>query len=116
MPVERGSLPSGRDWPETLATVVGMAVRTRTRTAARRLMFEAREFRWTMTVLRRTAAEDRLGVTCPGLEGVQSILEPGVSRTVTLRFDAPGYHVFRRDLLRHAAAGMTGAVLVQEVT
>jgi len=48
----------------------------------------------------------------PGLEGVQSILEPGESRTVTLRFDAPGYHVFSCSLPGHAAVGMTGAVFV----
>ena len=52
----------------------------------------------------------------PGLEGAQSILEPGESRTITLRFDAPGTHVFSCSLPGHAAAGMTGAVFVQEVT
>lgn len=49
----------------------------------------------------------------PGLEGVESILEPGETRTVTLRFDAPGTHAFICSLPGHAASGMTGAVYVR---
>lgn len=48
----------------------------------------------------------------PGLEGVESILEPGETRTVTLRFDRPGTHTFMCTLPGHAAAGMTGAAYV----
>ena len=48
----------------------------------------------------------------PGLEGVESILEPGETRTVTLRFDRPGTHTFICTLPGHAAAGMTGAAYV----
>lgn len=49
----------------------------------------------------------------PGLEGVESILEPGETRTIRLQFDAPGTHTFICTLPGHAAAGMTGAVFVQ---
>lgn len=49
----------------------------------------------------------------PGLAGVEAILEPGETRTITLRFDAPGTHTFSCSLPGHAAAGMTGAVFVQ---
>jgi uncharacterized cupredoxin-like copper-binding protein len=49
----------------------------------------------------------------PGLEGVQVILEPGQTRTITLRFDEPGTHTFRCSLPGHAVAGMTGAVFVR---
>src|SRR5512147_205467 len=33
-------------------------------------------------------------VHMPGLEGIESILDPGESRTITLTFDAPGTHTF----------------------
>jgi uncharacterized cupredoxin-like copper-binding protein len=49
----------------------------------------------------------------PGLEGVQSIVEPGETRSVTLRFDQTGTHPFTCSLPGHAAAGMTGAVIVR---
>lgn len=49
----------------------------------------------------------------PGLAGVESILEPGETRTVTLRFDTPGVHTFICTLPGHAAAGMTGVVVVR---
>lgn len=49
----------------------------------------------------------------PGLEGVESILAPGETRTVTLQFDQPGEHTFICTLPGHAAAGMTGAVIVR---
>ena len=49
----------------------------------------------------------------PGLEGVESILEPGETRTIRLQFDASGTHTFICTLPGHAAAGMTGAVFVQ---
>ncbi len=49
----------------------------------------------------------------PGLEGVESILEPGETRTITLRFDEPGTHTFICTLPGHAAAGMTGAAFVR---
>ena len=49
----------------------------------------------------------------PGLAGVESILEPGETRTVTLLFDRPGTHTFICSLPDHAAAGMTGAVFVR---
>jgi nitrite reductase (NO-forming) len=49
----------------------------------------------------------------PGLEGVESILEPGETRTITLEFDQPGTHTFICSLPGHAAAGMTGAVFVR---
>ena len=48
----------------------------------------------------------------PGLGGVESILEPGETRTITLTFDAPGTHTFICTLPGHAAAGMTGAAYV----
>ncbi len=48
----------------------------------------------------------------PGLGGVESILEPGETRTITLLFDAPGEHTFICTLPGHAAAGMTGAAIV----
>jgi nitrite reductase (NO-forming) len=49
----------------------------------------------------------------PGLEGVEAILEPGETRTITLRFDEAGTHTFSCSLPGHAAAGMTGAVFVR---
>lgn len=49
----------------------------------------------------------------PELEGVESILEPGESRTISLLFDEPGTHTFVCSLPGHAAAGMTGAVFVR---
>lgn len=48
----------------------------------------------------------------PGLEGVDAILEPGESTTVTLRFDEAGTHTFICTLPGHAASGMTGAAFV----
>lgn len=50
----------------------------------------------------------------PGLRGVESILEPGETRTITLQFDAPGSHTFICTLPGHAAAGMTGAAYVTQ--
>lgn len=50
----------------------------------------------------------------PGLEGVESTLEPGQSRTFTLQFDQPGTHAFMCTLPGHAEAGMTGAVFVRQ--
>lgn len=49
----------------------------------------------------------------PGLEGVQAILEPGETRTITLTFDQAGTHTFQCSLPGHAVAGMTGAVFVR---
>lgn len=49
----------------------------------------------------------------PELEGIEAILEPGESRTISLRFDRPGTHTFVCSLPGHAAAGMTGAVFVR---
>jgi nitrite reductase (NO-forming) len=49
----------------------------------------------------------------PGLEGVESILEPSATRTIRLQFDTPGTHTFICTLPGHAAAGMTGAVFVR---
>ncbi len=51
-------------------------------------------------------------VHMPGLAGVESILEPGETRTITLTFDQPGTHTFICTLPGHAAAGMTGAAVV----
>ena len=48
----------------------------------------------------------------PGLAGVEAILEPGETRTITLRFDAAGTHTFVCTLPGHAASGMTGAAFV----
>lgn len=48
----------------------------------------------------------------PGLAGVDAILEPGESRTVTIRFDEAGTHTFVCSLPGHAASGMTGAAFV----
>lgn len=48
----------------------------------------------------------------PGLAGVESILEVGETRTITLTFDQPGTHTFVCTLPGHAAAGMTGAAFV----
>jgi uncharacterized cupredoxin-like copper-binding protein len=49
----------------------------------------------------------------PGLRGVESILEPGETRTITLQFEEPGTHTFICSLPGHAAAGMTGAAFVR---
>lgn len=49
----------------------------------------------------------------PGLDGVESILAPGETRTITLWFDEPGTHTFICSVPGHAAAGMTGAVFVR---
>jgi uncharacterized cupredoxin-like copper-binding protein len=49
----------------------------------------------------------------PGLRGVESILEAGETRTITLQFDEPGTHTFICSLPGHAAAGMTGAAFVR---
>lgn len=48
----------------------------------------------------------------PGLQGVEAILEPGETRTITLTFDEPGTHTFICSLPGHAASGMTGAAYV----
>lgn len=48
-----------------------------------------------------------------GREGVESILEPGERRTITLTFDTPGVHTFICTLPGHAAAGMTGATFIR---
>lgn len=48
----------------------------------------------------------------PGLQGVEAILEPGESRTITLTFKQRGTHTFICTLPGHAAAGMTGAAFV----
>lgn len=48
----------------------------------------------------------------PGLAAVESILEPGETRTITLTVDQPGTHTFICTLPGHAAAGMTGAAFV----
>ena len=48
----------------------------------------------------------------PGLEGVESILDSGETRTITLTFDEPGTHTFVCTLPGHAASGMTGAAFV----
>ena len=48
----------------------------------------------------------------PSLQGVEAILEPGETRTITLTFDQPGTHTFICTLPGHAAAGMTGAAFV----
>lgn len=48
----------------------------------------------------------------PGLQGVEAILEPGESRTITLTFDQAGEHTFICSLPGHAALGMTGAAFV----
>ena len=48
----------------------------------------------------------------PGLQGVEAILEPGETRTITLTFDEPGTHTFICTLPGHAASGMTGAAFV----
>jgi len=50
----------------------------------------------------------------PGLAGVESILEPGETRTITLTFDQAGTHTFICTLPGHAAAGMTGAAYVTQ--
>lgn len=49
----------------------------------------------------------------PGLQGIETILEPGESRTVDVVFDQAGEHQFICTLPGHAAAGMTGAVFVR---
>lgn len=49
----------------------------------------------------------------PGLQGVEAIVEPGETRTVTLRFERAGTHTFICSIPGHAAAGMTGAVFVR---
>ena len=48
----------------------------------------------------------------PGLGGVESMLDPGATFTVTLTFDQPGTHTFICTVPGHAAAGMTGAAYV----
>lgn len=51
-------------------------------------------------------------VHMPGLGGVESILEPGETRSITLMFEEPGTHPFICTLPGHAAAGMSGAAYV----
>lgn len=48
----------------------------------------------------------------PGLQGVEAILDPGETRTITLTFDQAGTHTFICTLPGHAASGMTGAAFV----
>ena len=48
----------------------------------------------------------------PGLRGVETLMNPGESRTLTLTFDQPGTYQFLCTLPGHAVAGMTGAVFV----
>jgi len=48
----------------------------------------------------------------PDLQGVEAILNPGETRTITLTFDEPGTHTFICTLPGHAASGMTGAAFV----
>jgi len=48
----------------------------------------------------------------PGLEGVEAILNPGETRTITLTFEQAGTHTFICTLPGHAALGMTGAAFV----
>ena len=48
----------------------------------------------------------------PGLRGVETLMNPGESTTVTLTFDRPGSYPFLCSIPGHAAAGMTGAVFV----
>lgn len=48
----------------------------------------------------------------PGLGGVEAILNPGETRTITLTFDQAGSHTFICTLPGHAASGMTGAAYV----
>jgi plastocyanin len=48
----------------------------------------------------------------PGLQGVEAILDPGETRTITLTFDESGTHTFICSLPGHAASGMTGAAFV----
>jgi uncharacterized cupredoxin-like copper-binding protein len=49
-----------------------------------------------------------------GLSGAQSIVKPGEVRTLRLRVDSPGAHVFTCSQPGHAAAGMTGAIFVHD--
>ena len=49
----------------------------------------------------------------PGLQGLEAILEPGETRTITLTFDRPGTHTFQCSVPGHAISGMTGAVFVR---
>ena len=49
----------------------------------------------------------------PGHVGVESILAPGETRTMTLTFDQPGTHTFICSLPGHAASGMSGVVFVR---
>jgi plastocyanin len=49
----------------------------------------------------------------PGHEGVESILAPGETRTMTLTFDQAGTHTFICSLPGHAASGMSGVVFVR---
>ena len=49
----------------------------------------------------------------PAHAGVESILAPGESRTIRLRFEQPGTHTFICSLPGHAASGMSGVVVVR---
>jgi plastocyanin len=48
----------------------------------------------------------------PGLRGVETLMNPGESTTLTLTFDRPGSYQFLCSIPGHAVAGMTGAVFV----
>lgn len=52
-------------------------------------------------------------LSMPHLQGLESNLGPGESRTITLRFDEAGTYTFICALPGHAASGMTGAVFVR---
>ena len=71
--------------------------------------------RFTVTLTNRGTERHDLNfgsIHMPGLGGVESMLEPGETRTIILTFDQPGTHTFSCTVPGRAAAGMTGAAYV----
>lgn len=112
-----------------LAAVLAVAANQGSRTATGPAEIVLEDLRFTPNRLDATAGETLVvrltnrgthrhdlsfpALHMPGLEGVEAILSPGESRTISLRFDEPGTHTFICSLPGHAAAGMTGAVFVR---
>ena len=68
-----------------------------------------------ITIVNRGAQRHDLAfpsIEMPNLQGVETLLQPGQSMTLTMTFDHPGAYVFLCTIPGHAEAGMTGAVFV----
>jgi len=68
-----------------------------------------------ITIVNRGAQRHDLAfpsLEMPNLQGVETLLQPGQSTTLTMTFDHPGAYEFLCTIPGHAEAGMTGAVFV----